>query len=90
MSLDRFVTGSEEMAELCFFVQSFRIPVGCSTSSASSCQSLGILPHVQVSQMVSRELEKECIIVFDEAHNIDNVCIEVRPLAPNCSATDEV
>ena len=28
--------------------------------------------------MVSRELEKECIIVFDEAHNIDNVCIEVR------------
>lgn len=27
--------------------------------------------------MVSRELEKECIIVFDEAHNIDNVCIEV-------------
>lgn len=30
----------------------------------------------KVSQMVSRELEKECIIVFDEAHNIDNVCIE--------------
>ena len=28
--------------------------------------------------MVSRELEKECIVVFDEAHNIDNVCIEVR------------
>jgi len=31
-----------------------------------------------VSNMVSRELEKECIVVFDEAHNIDNVCIEVR------------
>ena len=31
----------------------------------------------QVSNMVSRELEKECIVVFDEAHNIDNVCIEV-------------
>ena len=30
----------------------------------------------QVSQMVSRELERECIVVFDEAHNIDNVCIE--------------
>lgn len=29
--------------------------------------------------MVSRELEKECIVVFDEAHNIDNVCIEVSP-----------
>ena len=25
---------------------------------------------------MSRELEKECIVVFDEAHNIDNVCIE--------------
>lgn len=32
---------------------------------------------MQVSNMVSRELEKECIVVFDEAHNIDNVCIEV-------------
>lgn len=30
--------------------------------------------------MVSRELEKECVVVFDEAHNIDNVCIEVRAL----------
>lgn len=36
------------------------------------------LPLVQVSNMVSRELEKECVVVFDEAHNIDNVCIEVR------------
>lgn len=26
--------------------------------------------------MVSRELDKECVVVFDEAHNIDNVCIE--------------
>ena len=34
--------------------------------------------------MVSRELEKECIVVFDEAHNIDNVCIEVRR---SCLAT---
>ena len=32
----------------------------------------------QVSNMVSRELEKECVVVFDEAHNIDNVCIEAR------------
>ena len=36
----------------------------------------------QVSNMVSRELEKECIVVFDEAHNIDNVCIEVQPHVP--------
>ena len=32
--------------------------------------------------MVSRELEKECIVVFDEAHNIDNVCIEVAIFQP--------
>lgn len=25
---------------------------------------------------VSKELSKDCIVVFDEAHNIDNVCIE--------------
>jgi DNA excision repair protein ERCC-2 len=30
----------------------------------------------KVSSLVSRELERECIVVFDEAHNIDNVCIE--------------
>lgn len=33
-------------------------------------------PQPQVSQMVSREMERECVVVFDEAHNIDNVCIE--------------
>ena len=32
--------------------------------------------------MVSRELDKECVIVFDEAHNIDNVCIEVSCTGP--------
>lgn len=37
--------------------------------------------------MVSRELDKECVIVFDEAHNIDNVCIEVRLLCCNLSQT---
>lgn len=31
---------------------------------------------VKVSGIISREMEKECVIVFDEAHNIDNVCIE--------------
>jgi len=30
----------------------------------------------KVSGIISRELERECIVVFDEAHNIDNVCIE--------------
>ena len=37
----------------------------------------------QVANMVSRDLEKQCIVVFDEAHNIDNVCIEVQsPVLP--------
>jgi DNA excision repair protein ERCC-2 len=27
----------------------------------------------KVAGLVSRSLEKECIVVFDEAHNIDNV-----------------
>ncbi|KAL7554735.1 hypothetical protein ACHAWF_018562 [Thalassiosira exigua] len=30
----------------------------------------------KVAKMVSKELESESIIVFDEAHNIDSVCIE--------------
>lgn len=30
----------------------------------------------KVSQLVSRELPQDAIVVFDEAHNIDNVCIE--------------
>jgi DNA excision repair protein ERCC-2 len=30
----------------------------------------------KVANLVSRELEAESIVVFDEAHNIDNVCIE--------------
>ncbi|KAI8852107.1 hypothetical protein BC829DRAFT_424885 [Chytridium lagenaria] len=30
----------------------------------------------KVAEMVSKELSKDCIVVFDEAHNIDNVCTE--------------
>lgn len=30
----------------------------------------------KVAAVVSKELESESIVVFDEAHNIDNVCIE--------------
>lgn len=30
----------------------------------------------KVSGIISREMQKECVVVFDEAHNIDNVCIE--------------
>ena len=30
----------------------------------------------KVAEMVSKELSKDSVVVFDEAHNIDNVCIE--------------
>lgn len=30
----------------------------------------------KIAERVSRELSRDCIVVFDEAHNIDNVCIE--------------
>ncbi|CCO28125.1 DNA excision repair protein ERCC-2 [Rhizoctonia solani AG-1 IB] len=30
----------------------------------------------KVAEQVSKELSKDSIVVFDEAHNIDNVCIE--------------
>jgi DNA excision repair protein ERCC-2 len=33
--------------------------------------------------MVSKELESESIVVFDEAHNIDSVCIEALSVTLN-------
>ncbi|ODV92891.1 hypothetical protein CANCADRAFT_30908 [Tortispora caseinolytica NRRL Y-17796] len=30
----------------------------------------------KIAERVSKELSKDCIVIFDEAHNIDNVCIE--------------
>jgi DNA excision repair protein ERCC-2 len=30
----------------------------------------------KIAGLISRELSRECIVVFDEAHNIDNVCID--------------
>ena len=30
----------------------------------------------KIASLISRDLEKESIVVFDEAHNIDSVCIE--------------
>jgi len=30
----------------------------------------------KVAEQVSKEMSKDSIVVFDEAHNIDNVCIE--------------
>ena len=30
----------------------------------------------KISEVVTKQLSKDCIIVFDECHNIDNACIE--------------
>ena len=44
---------------------------------------------LQVSNLVSRELEAESIVVFDEAHNIDNVCIEALSVTLDRKALEE-
>lgn len=30
----------------------------------------------KIADVVSKELSKEAVVIFDEAHNIDNVCID--------------
>lgn len=30
----------------------------------------------KIAEVVSKELHREAVVVFDEAHNIDNVCID--------------
>ena len=39
--------------------------------------------------MVSKELESETIVVFDEAHNIDSVCIEALSVNINDRGLDQ-
>ena len=43
----------------------------------------------KVAKMVSKELEAESIIVFDEAHNIDSVCIEALSVDINERALEQ-
>lgn len=35
----------------------------------------------KVAGLISRDLARECVVVFDEAHNIDNVCIDALSVA---------
>ena len=37
----------------------------------------------KIAEIVSKELPKQSVIVFDEAHNIDNVCIDSMSLSMN-------
>jgi DNA excision repair protein ERCC-2 len=43
----------------------------------------------KVAKMVSKELESESILVFDEAHNIDSVCIEALSVTINERGLDQ-
>lgn len=43
----------------------------------------------KVAKMVSKELEAESIVVFDEAHNIDSVCIEALSVKVNDRGLDQ-
>lgn len=37
----------------------------------------------KIANLVSKELQRDCIVVFDECHNIDNACIEAFSLNIN-------
>lgn len=37
----------------------------------------------KIAEIVSKELPKQSVVVFDEAHNIDNVCIDSMSLSIN-------
>jgi len=43
----------------------------------------------KVSKMVSKELEGSSIIVFDEAHNLDNICIEALSVEINAAGLEK-
>ncbi|KAH9260010.1 hypothetical protein BASA81_001782 [Batrachochytrium salamandrivorans] len=42
----------------------------------------------KVSNLVSKSLTKDCIVVFDESHNVDNVCIECLSVNFNRTSID--
>jgi DNA excision repair protein ERCC-2 len=42
----------------------------------------------KIANIVSNELQKDSIIIFDECHNIDNVCIESLSLNINNKILD--
>ena len=37
----------------------------------------------KISNLVSAELQGDCVVVFDECHNIDNACIEALSMNIN-------
>ena len=43
----------------------------------------------KIANIVTAELQKESIIIFDECHNMDNVCIESFSLTINNRLLDQ-
>lgn len=43
----------------------------------------------KIADLVSKELPKASVVVFDEAHNIDNVCIESMSVNINRRTLDQ-
>ena len=41
----------------------------------------------KVAQLVSKDLESDSIVVFDEGHNIDNICIEALSVQVRAATT---
>jgi hypothetical protein len=52
-----------------------------SSLSHAPCVPLQYMLDPKVSGMVSRELDARSVVVFDEAHNIDNICVEAMSVS---------
>ncbi|KAI1002823.1 General transcription and DNA repair factor IIH helicase subunit [Podosphaera aphanis] len=61
-----------EQEKICPYFASRRMMTFCNVI----IYSYHYLLDPKIAERVSKELSKDCIVVFDEAHNIDNVCIE--------------
>jgi DNA excision repair protein ERCC-2 len=42
-----------------------------------------IIEDSKIASFIPENIRKEAIVVFDEAHNIDDVCIEVNTVKVN-------
>ena len=50
--------------------------------------SYAYLLDPKIANLVSAELQSNCIVVFDECHNIDNACIEAMSMSLNSKSLE--
>jgi hypothetical protein len=72
----------------------FRVPgPGSATLTVDNKKNTCFL---QIAEVVSKELARNSVVVFDEAHNIDNICIDsmsvkiTRKLVERCQTSLQV